>query len=237
MSLTLKPIAIVESCFKEKFGIPHQGGQTPSAPAKLHICSGYQDPAFFDGIENFKYLWLLFGFHDLKNKNEEIKKVRPPRLGGQKKVGVFATRSPYRPNPIGMSVVEFVKMESVLHGPSQKLILHIKNHDLLEGTPIYDIKPYHPEADRLMDANLGWIDQAKFQEFDVHFSDEIDQSQWGEEKELKQQVVREMLSRDIRSLHNKINDKDYGVRVFDQNIRFRILEDNSVQVFEIKRFF
>lgn len=235
MSLTLKPIGIVSSCFKEKFGVPHQSGVIPSAPAKIVMQTGFNDEAYFEGIENFKYLWLIFGFHQLKSTNEEIKKVRPPRLGGQKKLGVFATRSPHRPNPLGISVVEFVSLKKNDPDHPNHLVLEIKNHDLIEGTPIFDIKPYHPQADLKQDANLAWLGQAEFQDFEVTFSEQIDPTQWGDEEKLKKEVIQQMLSRDIRSINSKAMEKEYGVSVFDLNIRFKILDKNIIQVFEIKR--
>lgn len=235
MSLILKPIGIVSSCFKEKFGVPHQSGVVPSAPAKIVMQTGFNDEAYFEGIENFKYLWLIFGFHQIKSKNEEMKKVRPPRLGGQKKLGVFATRSPHRPNPLGMSIVEFVSLKKDDLDHPKQLVLQIKNHDLIEGTPIYDIKPYHPQADLKIDANSAWLEQADFQNFQVTFSEQIDPDQWGEDELLKKQVIKEMLSRDIRSLNSKTMEKEYGICVFDLNVRFKLLDQNIIQVFEIKR--
>lgn len=235
INLTLKPIALVESCFKEKFGIPHQSGSTPNSPARLKMLAPYTDPAYFDGIEQFKYLWLLFSFHDLKPHKENQKKVRPPRLGGQQKLGVFATRSPYRPNPLGLSLVEFSSLEKTSSG----LFLNIKNHDLLDGTPIFDIKPYHPEADLKTDAPLAWLEDQKFQSYKVEYSDSILKEDWGEMREQKRQVLEEVLARDIRSLTaiKKDSEKDYGLKLFDLNIRYRIVGINCIQVSEIKRLF
>lgn len=235
INLTLKPIALVESCFKEKFGIPHQSGSAPSSPARLKMLTPYMDPAYFEGIEQFKYLWLVFSFHDLKPHQENQKKVRPPRLGGQKKLGVFATRSPYRPNPLGLSLVEFCSLEKKSNG----LFLNIKNHDLLEGTPVFDIKPYHPEADLKADAPLAWLENNHFQEFTIEYSDIILLEDWGDKREQKRQVLEEVLTRDIRSLTavKKAPCKDYGLKLFDLNIRYRIVGLKHIQVFEIKRVF
>lgn len=142
MNFTFPAIGIVHSCFKEKFGIPRQPGLVPLAIAEIEMLPPFDDPAGFAGIEGTSHLWIQFVFH--ANKREEWKpKVKPPRLGGNKTLGVFATRSPTRPAPIGLSVV---RLRGVVQRDG-KLFVQISGMDLLDGTPVLDIKPYVPYAD------------------------------------------------------------------------------------------
>lgn len=142
MEFSFPAIAIVRSCFKEKFGIPRQPGLAPLARAEIEMLAPYDDASAFDGLEDCTHLWVQFVFH--ANKRDEWKpKVKPPRLGGNKSLGVFATRSPTRPAPIGLSVVRF----DGLVERDGKLLLQISGVDLLEGTPVLDIKPYVPYVD------------------------------------------------------------------------------------------
>lgn len=151
MEFSFPVIGIVHSCFKEKFGIPRQPGLAPLACAEIELLPPYNDPAAFEGLEGCTHLWIQFVFHINRhaNKREEWKaKVKPPRLGGNKSLGVFATRSPTRPAPIGLSVVRF---EGVVEREG-KLLVQISGVDLLEGTPVLDIKPYVPYVDCVLDA-------------------------------------------------------------------------------------
>lgn len=147
MDFNFPAIGLVHSCFKEKFGIPRQPGLAPLACAEIELLPPYNDPAAFEGLEGCTHLWIQFVFH--ANKHEEWKaKVKPPRLGGNKTLGVFATRSPNRPAPIGLSVVRYrgiVEREG-------KLLVQISGVDILEGTPVLDIKPYVPYVDCVLEA-------------------------------------------------------------------------------------
>lgn len=147
MEFTFPAIGIVHSCFKEKFGIPRQPGLAPLARAEIELLPPYDDRSAFEGLEGCTHLWIQFVFH--ANKRDEWKpKVKPPRLGGNKSLGVFATRSPTRPAPIGLSVVRF---EGVIERKG-KLLVQISGVDLLEGTPVLDIKPYVPYVDCVPEA-------------------------------------------------------------------------------------
>lgn len=151
MDFNFPAIGLVHSCFKEKFGIPRQPGLAPLACAEIELLPPYNDPAAFEGLEGCTHLWIQFVFHLNRhaNKREEWKaKVKPPRLGGNKTLGVFATRSPNRPAPIGLSVVRYrgiVEREG-------KLLVQISGVDILEGTPVLDIKPYVPYVDCVLEA-------------------------------------------------------------------------------------
>ena len=147
MHFTFPAIGIIHSCFKEKFGIPRQPGLAPLAQAQLELLAPYNDLAAMAGLEGCTHIWLQFVFH--ANSRETWKPtVKPPRLGGNKSLGVFATRSPIRPAPIGLSVVKLEKIE-LCNG---KLLLHLSGVDLLDGTPVLDIKPYVPYVDSVSDA-------------------------------------------------------------------------------------
>lgn len=147
MEFTFPAIGIVHSCFKEKFGIPRQPGLAPLACAEIELLPPYSDRSAFDGLEGCSHLWVQFVFH--ANKRDEWKpKVKPPRLGGNKTLGVFATRSPTRPAPIGLSVV---RLERIVERDG-KLLVQISGVDLLDGTPVLDIKPYVPYVDCVPEA-------------------------------------------------------------------------------------
>lgn len=147
MDFSFPAIGIVRSCFKEKFGIPRQPGLAPLAWAEIEMLPPYNDPAAFAGLEGCTHIWVQFVFH--ANRRDQWKaKVKPPRLGGNKTLGVFATRSPIRPAPIGLSVVRY-------RGVSERdgaLWVHISGVDLLDGTPVLDIKPYVPYVDCVLEA-------------------------------------------------------------------------------------
>lgn len=148
MHFTFPAIAVIRSCFKEKFGIPRQPGLAPLALAQLEFLPPYSNHAAVEGLEGCSHIWLQFVFH-ANNHDEGWKpKVKPPRLGGNKSIGVFATRSPNRPAPIGLSVVKLENIEQ----KDGKLLLNLSGVDLLDGTPVLDIKPYVPYVDIVSDA-------------------------------------------------------------------------------------
>lgn len=147
MHYTFPAIGIIHSCFKEKFGIPRQPGLAPLATAQLELFPPFNDPAAFEGLEACSHIWVQFVFH-ANSRSEWKPKVKPPRLGGNKRLGVFATRSPLRPAPIGLSVVKLDGM-SYCEG---KLVLELSGVDLLDGTPVLDIKPYVPYVDSVTEA-------------------------------------------------------------------------------------
>ncbi len=148
MDFSFPAIAIIHSCFKEKFGIPRQPGLAPLAIAQLEFLPPYNNPAAVVGLEGCSHIWLQFVFHANSNNEAWKPKVKPPRLGGNKSIGVFATRSPNRPAPIGLSVV---KLESI-EQKDGKLLLNLSGVDLLDGTPVLDVKPYIPYVDMICDA-------------------------------------------------------------------------------------
>jgi len=217
----LNNIGLIHSPYKEKFAVPRQPGLVPSATAEIEILPPYDDINAFSGLASFSHLWLIFIFH--KNivhasDNKWRPTVRPPRLGGNKRLGVFATRSPSRPNPIGLSLVEF-------HGVKQingKIFLQLSNIDLVDGTPIIDIKPYIPYADSKPDALAGFAQNSPEPLMAIRFSTQALQMIKNVNKnhpEL-QLLITEVLQQDPRPAYkkNKADTKIYAVLLSDFNI-------------------
>ena len=226
-SLTLTPIAITHSCFKDKFGVPRQPGLTRHAHAELLIQSPFDREDAFRGLETASHLWLTFQFHEAI-RAEWRPVVRPPRLGGNKKIGVFASRSPFRPNSLGLSVV---RNEGLIRKNGQ-LVLRISDHDLIEGTPILDIKPYLPFADSVPEASLGWAESAPTERADVAFSPEASAQLATlpvEEYPDVRALIEDVVSYDPRPSFRRGRDEEriYGANLYDLNVRFRFVNDDS----------
>ena len=150
--MEFEPIGFLESCFKEKFGIPRQSGLVTQANGVIKLLNDPDLRTAIRSLESFSHIWLIFVFHEHGSQNWKPS-IRPPRLGGAQKVGVLASRSPHRPNPIGLSAVKLDRVDpDAVDGPE----IHVSGVDLLNGTPILDIKPYIPYADSIPNANAGW---------------------------------------------------------------------------------
>lgn len=223
-TFVVSPIAVVHSCFKEKFGIPRQPGLVPEAKAVIELLPPFNVPEAVDGLALCSHIWVHFLFH--ANHRQSWKpKVKPPRLGGNKSMGVFATRSPVRPNPLGLSVVA---LEGVLleYRGRAGVFLAIAAHDLLEGTPIVDIKPYLPYADALVGARNDFA-LASPELLDVGFADDVDRvlTHTPELKRLISQVLRQ----DPRPAYKKghCEERIYGMRLNQWDVRWRYLTDVS----------
>ena len=167
---TIKVIARIRSDFPQKFGIPRQSGVVPETRATVVFEKPYQNPDALRGIEGFSHLWLIWGFSACE-RAEWSPTVRPPRLGGNTRMGVFATRSPFRPNPIGLSSVTLEEVR--LHTPDGPVLI-VGGADLMDGTPIYDIKPYLPYADCHPDAAGGFAENRKNYALEVDFPPELE---------------------------------------------------------------
>ncbi|MBU2711414.1 tRNA (N6-threonylcarbamoyladenosine(37)-N6)-methyltransferase TrmO [Zooshikella sp. WH53] len=150
----LKPIGIIHSCFKQKFGIPRQSRLAPAATAELVLLPPYNRAEAIKGLEQFSHIWITFIFHQIQS-DDWLPTIRPPRLGGKQRLGVFATRSTHRPNPLGLSAV---KLEEICVQDSE-VYLKLSGVDFLDKTPVVDIKPYLPYADVITDATYGYADQ------------------------------------------------------------------------------
>lgn len=209
--LTIKPVAYIKNGYKEKFGVPRQSGLAPSVNSEIVFCSGFKDENLLRYIEQYSHLWLIWGFSE--NNGEWSPTVRPPRLGGNKRVGVFATRSPFRPNGLGLSCV---KLEKVKDTPNGK-ILSVTGADIVDGTPIYDIKPYLPYTDSICDACGGFADEHKDDFLQVEFSKEITE-------EISDGVLNELheiLSLDPRPSYQNDEKRVYGLSYGGYDVKFK----------------
>ncbi len=214
-TLTIKPIAYIHSDFKEKFGIPRQSGRAPSLTAEVRLLPEYATLDALRGIEGFSHLWLLFDF-SLAHREGFSATVRPPRLGGNERIGVFASRSPYRPNPLGLSCVKLEGVEQKTEG----LILRVSGADLLDGTPIFDIKPYLPFADCIPTATGGYAERQASHRLEVRFPEELLTLLPKE----KQAGLIECLADDPRPSYQDDPTRVYGMRFGDFEIKFTVAE-------------
>lgn len=223
METIITPIGYVRSDFQEKFGIPRQSGRAPSLTARVVLYPPYACEEAFREIEGFSHLWLLFDFSATRNAGWSPT-VRPPRLGGNKRVGVFASRSPFRPNHIGLSCVKLLRVERGEAGTE----LLVSGADLLDGTPVFDIKPYLPLADCIENAKGGYSEQGETHRLRVECREAL-LSQIPKEK---QAGLLECLAEDPRPAYKNEPDRIYGMRFADFQIRF-FVEGDILTVIEI----
>lgn len=226
-------IGRVHSCYQEKFGIPRQSGLVKEARASIEILPPYDRDEAFRGLESVSHIWLVFVFHQ-SMREQWRPTVRPPRLGGNQRIGVFATRSNFRPNPIGLSLVS-------LEGVSRRdngLWLDVRGADLLEGTPVIDIKPYLPYADSVEGADAG-IANTPPEPIPVVFSQASRAQLSALDSRLYpgvEALIHDALSYDPRPAYHKdeAEARIYGCRFYDLNIRWQVV-DGTVQVVRVER--
>lgn len=212
--MELKQIATIHTDFREKFGVPRQSGLIEDLKGKIVFLPEYRHPDSVRGMEGFSHLWLLWEF-SLSHKTGWAATVAPPRLGGKTKMGVFATRSPFRPNPIGLSCVKLEKVEiDPLDGP----VIYVSGIDMVEGTPIFDIKPYLPYVDSHEDAVGGFGDQVYDHRLSVDFPEELE-ALIDEEDRI---AVREILAQDPRTAFIHDEERVWGVTYKNYNVRFLV---------------
>ena len=221
----MKVIAHIENDYTEKFGIPRQSGLNRALLSRIVMEPEYRSPEAFRGIEASSHLWLIWAFSAVKEGASFSPTVRPPRLGGNTRVGVFATRSPFRPNRLGLSCVELIRLEQTAEGP----VLIVAGADLMNGTPIYDIKPYLPYADAHPDARIN--EALSHKRLDVLFPDEL-KARLPKEKIAP---LTELLALDPRPAYQEDPERIYGVRFGEYNIRFRV-QGELLEVCEICGF-
>jgi tRNA-Thr(GGU) m(6)t(6)A37 methyltransferase TsaA len=213
---TLEPVATIRSCYGEKFGIPRQPGLVKSATATLELLPPCNSPDAFRGLENFSHLWIIFLFHASADRSWKAT-VRPPRLGGNERVGVFASRSNFRPNPIGLSVVELLAVEGTT--------LRLGGGDFLDGTPVLDIKPYIPYVDSVPAAHGAFASAAPEPVNTVSFSDAAErafQTLENKDRPALRQLVADMLAFNPRPAYQADDpDRIFGTRIFDLEVRWR----------------
>ena len=219
--MEIKPIAHFRSPFKSKFGIPKQAGLVADLEGEIVFEPEYRNADALRGIEGFDFLWLIWEF----SANRHAAKspvVRPPVLGGNEKVGVFATRSPFRPNNIGLSSV---RLYSVEWESSRGPVIHVKGADLMDGTPIYDIKPYVVYADCHPDARSGFVDERKWDKLRVEIPDTVKTYLLSQGlTDAKLAVLVEVLAQDPRPHYQKNPDKVYGMPYEGLDVHFRVKE-------------
>lgn len=212
MNENLVVVAKIHTDFPEKFGIPRQSGLVPSLKGEIRFEGMFRNPDAVRGIEEYSHLWLLWGFTEAKKEGMNLT-VAPPRLGGKERKGVFATRSPFRPNSIGLSSV---KLEKVRYEENGEPVLVVSGADLLDGTPIYDIKPYLPYTDSHPEALGSFGQEHQKDRIEVVFPEELKQRL----PEDLQETVQEVLEQDPRAAYNKKPDYVYGLNYGGFDIRF-----------------
>ncbi|MDO5344326.1 MAG: tRNA (N6-threonylcarbamoyladenosine(37)-N6)-methyltransferase TrmO [Lachnospiraceae bacterium] len=222
----MKTIARIHSDFREKFGIPRQSGLVPELKARIVFEPEYRNAHAFMGLEGYSHIWLIWQFSEAV-REEWSPTVLPPRLGGNTHMGVFATRSPFRPNPIGLSSVRLEKVEwDAKLGP----VLYVAGADLLDGTPIYDIKPYIAYTDSHPDAVCGFSDRVRDYELQVVFPQELLSCLPEEKKEAALGILRQ----DPRPAYQSDPNRRYGVAFAGYDIRFHV-KDGVLTVCEVEK--
>ncbi len=225
--MTLDPIGTVHSCFGGKFGVPRQPGLCPSAWGRLVFNELHGSPEAIRGIEGFSHLWLIFGFHETAEQGWKPT-VRPPRLGGNRRVGVFASRSTFRPNGLGLSLV---RLEGIDAGTADGPVLLLGGVDLIDGTPVYDIKPYLPYAESIPEASAGFAGD-EIPRLKVELADEA-VAAFGSLSPRDQAVIREVLALDPRpAVQTEDSDRVFGALLCGRDVRF-IITDGVCRIVEI----
>lgn len=224
--MQIAPIAYFRSPFSSKFGVPRQAGLVEELKGRIVFVPEYRNADALRGLEDYDYLWMIWGF----SKNVEAEKhptVRPPRLGGNRQMGVWATRSPFRPNNLGLSSVRIESIElTTAEGP----VIHVKGADLMDGTPIYDIKPYLEYVDSHQGVRCGFTDDNKWASLKVELPDE-----WKAAfTESEQQALVKTLALDPRPHYHDDAERIYGMPFAGYDVRFRVVE-GVVRVVELKK--
>jgi tRNA-Thr(GGU) m(6)t(6)A37 methyltransferase TsaA len=227
MNYPLEPIAIIHTPFKEKFVTPRQPGLTPSVRARIDFDPAFATPEGVRGLAGFSHLWLIFLFHHNWQKGWKPT-VRPPRLGGNLRVGVYASRSPFRPNPIGLSAVKLLSINT----DKGLVSLEVQGADLIDGTPLLDIKPYIPYADSIHDATGGFAEEAPGPNLQIEFA-AIAQKQlvlYQHNSPELETLIKETLCLDPRPAYrqNRQDLQEYGVLLDRYNIRWKVDEGRLV---------
>ena len=227
-SFQFSPIGVIHSCFREKFGIPRQPGLVSEARATLELLPPYDCAEALAELEGFSHVWIVFVFHQAL-REQWRPTVRPPRLGGNRRIGVFASRSPFRPNPIGLSAV---RLEGIVEAGGRRR-LELAGVDLLDGTPVLDIKPYLPYGDAIPDARAGYAQAAPAAPLAVHFSAEAEARIAAAEQAHPglRKLIAQLLAADPRPAYQagKGGGRRFGMRLWDYDVQW-IMTDDGVQV-------
>lgn len=223
MSLQITPIGYIRSPYKEKFGVPRQPGLVESAIAQIQLSEGFDDPNCLRGIEQFSHLWLIFSFHQTVEKGWRPL-VRPPRLGGNEKIGVFASRSTFRPNGLGLSAVKLLDVD---HANSKLTVCGI---DLVDNTPIIDIKPYLSYSDAIHEAASGYASASPEPLMPVTFSHQAKMNLAQVDKAAKlKQLISDVLSQDPRPAYqqNQSGERIYGMQLDEFDVRWQVIDNTN----------
>ena len=223
--MIIRPIAHIHTGFPEKFGIPRQSGLVPSVPGEIVFEPEFRRPDALRGLEGFSHIWLLWEFSAAIQETWSPT-VRPPRLGGNQRMGVFATRSPFRPNPIGLSCV---RLEEVIPEGREGPILRVSGADLMDGTPIYDIKPYLPYADSHPEASGGFAQEVQRRGLRVICPPDILEKI----PEADRRAALDLLAQDPRPSYQHDPERVYGMRYGTVNIRFTVAGE-TLRVTEVE---
>ena len=225
-AMTLKVIAHIRTAFSTKFGIPRQSGLVDSLRGEIIFTPEYRSADAVRGLEDFSHIWLLWQFSGAV-RDTWSPTVRPPRLGGNTRMGVFATRSPFRPNPLGLSSV---KLEGIEMRPEVGPVLLVRGADLMDGTPIYDIKPYIPYADCHPDAAAGFTAQTQFHHVEVVCPEEV----WAQVPAAERDGLRGVLENDPRPSYQHDPERVYGMEFAGLEVHFKV-DGDTLTVTDISR--
>jgi tRNA-Thr(GGU) m(6)t(6)A37 methyltransferase TsaA len=232
-SFCFSAIGVIQGPFQERFGTPRQPGLIASARGRIRLYPPYDNPACVEGLEAVSHLWVQFAFHGTAAAGWHPR-VRPPRLGGNKRIGVFASRSNFRPNPIGLSVVRLDGLDLANNSAS----LLISGLDLLHGTPVLDIKPYLPYVDALADARNDIAPAAPEKTLRVGLGPEAEQQLVacaGHEPQALRQLIQDVIAYDPRPAYKRGEQGgEYAMTLMGLNVRWRIQGSNQAEVFEIR---
>ncbi len=220
--MEISPVACFRSPVGGKFGLPRQSSLASSLKGEIVLRAPFNSPDALRGLEGFDYIWLIWGFNLNRTEASPHLTVRPPRLGGNRRVGVFASRSPYRPNPLGLSSVR------IEHIDFDRGVITVLGADLADGTPIYDIKPYIEYADSHSGVRSGFADSNVWQKLEVIFPDSLASGFNPGELE----ALRELLSEDPRPQYQDEPERVYGLKYLGRDIRFRV-EGKTLRVVDI----
>ena len=218
----LSPIGRINSCFSDKFGVPRQPGLCPHARGWIELLPPWDTADAFRGLEGFSHLWLTFVFHQTREADTPRALIRPPRLGGNQRVGVFASRSPFRPSRLGLSLVRHHGLKQTPQG----LFLEISALDLIQDTPILDIKPYLPWCDSVPDAEADWAQSPPGSSLEVQYSEEarIQLAQHSVAHPELEALLEEVLSQDPRPGYQRHHEQSriHGMHLLSLNIRWQV---------------
>ena len=224
--MDIQPIAYFESPLKSKFGVPRQSGLVAELTGRIVFEKVFRQMEAVRGLDGFDYLWLIWEFSGVRRKETGVGSltVRPPRLGGNRRMGVFATRSPFRPNPLGLSCVRIDRVEEDrLLGP----VIYVRGADLMDGTPIYDIKPYVAYADAHAEARSGFVDEQRWEPLHVEIPDRLAVRIPARHRE----ALKATLAQDPRPAFHDDPERTYGMPFLDMDVRFRV-KDGVLTVVE-----